>query len=445
MENMNRSLHSKGLCATWAFLFAILITASSGLAGSWTAPATLGAPKSSWVAAAGTDQNGNAVAAWLQTDTIPYKVYASLRKAGKTSFGSASGISGAATSNPYPLLARIDRLHNIFVVWEDQGAVYGLVRPAGATGWPAARLIAPGSLAGFEVDKAGNATILVGTFNTVQVVDRPVGGDWGPPQTIFSSTYTAAAGLAMADDGGAVAIWETYTKTTEFYTNFVLHASRRDAWGATWGPVGDLSVPLTTHQITPSGHAAVVAMDPQGNAVVAGRQLDNDPTLTLGAVTSAADTDTWSALQIISGAGTQVGYPSVTADGGGLATLVWQDITSSSVLGATTTLPGNSWTAPLMISQPGIATGYPLVGTNRAGMAAVTWPAINGNGSVSHQVSLRPSRTAAWTTPETLSTSPAGLSNSLPWIDHAGRVLLVWNETPAGYVGQTTKTSTYLP
>jgi hypothetical protein len=206
-----------------------------------------------------------------------------------------------------------------------------------------------------------------------------------------------------------------------------------------------LSVPLTTHQITASGHAATVAVDPRGNAVVVGRQLDNDINLTLGALTSTADSDSWSALQIVSAAGSLAGYPSVAVDGSGLATLVWADVTSGSVLMATAQLPADAWTAPLMISQPGVTTGYPIVGTNRAGVAAVTWPTTSGTGAMSLQATIRPGRTAAWGTPVTLSTSPTGLSNSQPWVDNAGRALLVWNETPPGFIGQTTKTSTYLP
>jgi hypothetical protein len=295
------------------------------------------------------------------------------------------------------------------------------------------------------VDNAGNATLLVGTFLAVQAIDRPAGGSWGVPQTIASHTYTGATGLAMADDGGAVAIWETYDKTTEYYTNFVLHASRRVAWGSDWGPVADLSVPLTTHQITPAGHVATVETDPTGNAVVVGRQLDNTTDLTLGGLTSPADSDSWSALQIITAAGANAGYPSVAVDGSGFATLVWADITSGGTQMATAQLPGNSWTLPMEISEPGVATGYPLIGTNRAGIAAVTWPTVNVGGSASLQVTIRSGRGASWGTPTTLSTAANGLSNTLPWIDKAGRVLLVWNETPPGFVGQTAKTSTYLP
>jgi hypothetical protein len=307
-------------------------------------------------------------------------------------------------------------------------------------------LIASGAaLAGFEVDQAGNATMLVGTSLSVQVIDRPAGGSWTAPQTIASQTYSAATGLALADDGGAVAIWETYDKFPEYYTNFVLHASRRAAWGSSWGPVADLSVPLTTHQITAGGHAATVAMDPKGNAVVVGRQLDNDSNLTLGSLTSPIDSDTWNGLKIVTAGGTQAGYPSVAVDGSGFATLVWADVASGSVLMATAQLPANDWTAPLLISQPGVTTGYPLIGTNRAGMAAVTWPTTNGNGSMSLQATIRPTRTTGWGTPVTLSTSSAGLSNSVPWIDKSGRILLVWNETPPGFVGQSTKTSTYTP
>jgi hypothetical protein len=139
------------------------------------------------------------------------------------------------------------------------------------------------------------------------------------------------------------------------------------------------------------------------------------------------------------------GYPSIAVDGSGFATLVWANVTSGSVLMATAQLPANAWTVPLMISQPGVTTGYPIIGTNRAGVAAVTWPTTSGTGSMSLQAIIRPGRTAAWGTPVTLSTSPVGLSNSQPWVDNAGRVLLVWNETPPGFIGQTTKTSTYVP
>ena len=445
---MNTIVNSNGFRTSLAVLSAVVtlsITSSAGATG-WSPPVTVGAPKASWVATAGIDNKGNAVAAWLQTDTVPYKVYASLRKAGRLDFGPASGLSGPSTSNPYPLMARADRLGDIFVVWEDQGSVYGVIRPPGVNTWPRPELIASGvSLAGFELDRAGNATMLVGTFLTVQVIDRPAGGPWGAPQTIASHTYSAVTGLAMADDGGAVAIWETYDRFPEYYTNFVLHASRRSAWGASWGGVADLSVPLTTHQITPSGHAAIVEMDQRGNAVVLGRQLDNDTNLTLGALTSPVDSETWSGLELVSFSGTQAGYPSVAVDGSGFATLVWADVTSGSVLMATAQLPTNAWTAPLMISQPGVITGYPAIGTNRAGMAAVTWPTINGNGSMSLQAAIRSTRTAAWGTPVTLSTSRAGLSNAIPLVDNADRVFLVWNETPPGFIGQTTKTSTYLP
>jgi len=420
---------------------------SSAIAAGWTTPAILGAPDASWVATAGVDNKGNAVAAWLQTDASRYKVYASLRKAGNFDFGRASVLSGPSTTNPYPLMARIDRFRNIFVVWEDQGSVYGVVRPAGASSWPSAELIASGvSLAGFELDKEGNATMLVGTSTAVQIIDRPAGGSWGGPQVIASQTFSEVAGLAMADDGGAVAIWETYDKAHEFDTNIVLHASRRQSWDGSWGPIADLSVPLTTLETSPTGsHAAAIAMDPTGNAVVAGRRLDNDTNFTLGALTSPADNDTWSALEIVSAAGIQAGYPSVAVDSSGFATLAWASGFPNSVLMATAQVSANAWTAPLRISQPGVSTGYPAIGTNRAGVAVTTWPTINANGSMSLQATIRPGRMAAWGTPVTVSTSSAGLSNAHPWIDNVDRVLLVWNETPPSGIGQTTKTSTYLP
>ena len=149
---MNVTATSSQVRMSLAAVCAIFAVGSSAIAAGWTTPAILGAPDASWVATAGVDNKGNAVAAWLQTDTSPYTVYASLRKAGNLDFRMASVLSGPSTTNPYPLMARIDRFRNIFVVWEDQGSVYGVVRPAGANAWPQAKLIASGvSLAGFEV------------------------------------------------------------------------------------------------------------------------------------------------------------------------------------------------------------------------------------------------------------------------------------------------------
>lgn len=440
---MNTTTISNHFRASLAVLGTVLASSiSSALGAGWTTPVVLGAPNASWAATAGADSKGNTVAAWLQTDTVPYKVYASSRRAGNLTFGAPAGLSGPSTWNPSPLMARVDQFQNMFVVWQDQGAVYGVVKPAGMRTWPPAETIASSAtLVGFEVDRAGNATMLVGTGGAVQVIDRPAGGSWGTPQTIAFHIFSGASGLVMDDNGGAVAIWETFDKVGEYYTNFVLHASRRPTWGGSWGPVADLSPPLPSHY----GHAAIIGMDPRGNAVIVGRQLDNDSFLTLGALTSPAGSNTWSGLQTISTAGTTAGYPAVAVDGAGLATVVWTDLGSGGVLMTTARLPGNGWTAPLRISQPGLITGYPLINSNRAGIAAVTWPTINSNGSASLQVTIRPGRTATFGTPVTVSTSANGLSTNRPWIDNADRVLMVWNETPPGFVGQTTKTSTYMP
>ena len=170
---------------------------SSTLGAGWTTPVVLGAPNASWAATAGADSKGNAVAAWLQTDTVPYKVYASTRRAGNLTFGAPAGLSGPSTWNPFPLMARMDQFRNTFVVWQDQGTVYGVVKSLTGA-WPPAEVIASGAtLVDFELDKAGNATMLVNIGGAVQVIDRPAGGSWGAPQTIGFHVFSAASGLAM--------------------------------------------------------------------------------------------------------------------------------------------------------------------------------------------------------------------------------------------------------
>ena len=188
-------------------------------------------------------------------------------------------------------------------------------------------------------------------------------------------------------------------------------------------------------------------MDPLGNAVVVGRQLDGDTHLTLRALTCPAGSDLWSPSQLVSAAGTEAGYPAITTDGSGLATLAWANITTGStgIHVTTAQIPANVWAAPVVISLPGVTPGYPAVGTNRAGRAAATWTTSSAGGTMTIQAAIRPGPSSPWGTPVTLSSSPTGVSNALPLVDNAGRVVAVWNETPPGWVGQTTKTSTYLP
>lgn len=416
----------------------VAASVSSVLAAGWTAPATLGNRRASFVAAAGVDRKGDAAATWLQTDTVPYNVWVSTRKAGAIKFGRAAALSGVLIGNPYPLMARVDSLRDVFVVWQDLGSIYGVVRPARARTWPAAQLIASSvSLVNLTVDESGNATMLVGKGGAVQVIDRPSGGSWGVPQSIATSTFISAVGLAMADNGGAVVIWETYDRVGETSTNWVLHASRRVSFGSSWGPASDLSPPL----VSPFNHAATVAMDPIGNAVIVAEKLGDTPTLTQSALTSPTGSDLWSAPQLVSTAGTTASYARVTVDGSGLATAAWADFTSGigGVFVATGQIPANVWTTPVRISLPGVLAGDPHLDTNRAGNAAVTWQTIGGSGAV--EASVRPGPSSPWGTPTTLSIDG---SPALPWVDDAGRVLAVWNETSAGF-GQATKTSTYLP
>ncbi len=354
-------------------------------------------------------------------------------------FDRAAALTGVLIGNPYPLMARVDSSRDVFVVWQDLGSIYGVVRPAGATAWPAASLIASSvSLVNLTVDESGNATMLVGRGGAVQVIDRPSGGTWGAPQSVATSTFITAVGLAMADDGGAVAIWETYARVGESSTNWVLHAARRARFGSSWGSASDLSPPL----VSPFNHAAKVAMDPTGNAVIVAQQLGANPARTESALTSPAGSDLWSAPQLISTAGTTASSPRVTVDGSGLATAAWADFTSGSggIFVATGQIPANVWTPPVRISLPGVLAGDPEVDTNRAGNAAVTWQRIGGSGAV--EATVRPGSSSPWSTPVTLSIYG---SLPLPWVDNAGRVLAVWNETPARFGQQATKTSTYLP
>jgi hypothetical protein len=423
-------------------LLVILATAlPAGAAGAWTQPVVLGAPQDSWLGTVATSPAGGAVAAWLQTDTVPYRVHAALRAAGSRSWEGSVAISTQATVNPYPIEARMDKAGDAFVAWYDNGFVYAAIRPVGSPTWlPTVKVVA-GSLAGFAVTPAGDATILSGTYTTVYVVDRPAGGSWQPPVTIADPPLCTASDLALDDDGGAVALWETYEPAPEPQdrTNYVLHASRRATFASPWGAEAVLSTPLPHNY----GHAARVGLDANGDAVVVARQLSGDPVAVLQAVMQASGGG-WSAPVTVSEPGATVGYPDLTVDADGDATVTWASLGVTNV--ATAKAPANAWSPQITISPPGTITGYPAIAGNRSGANVVTWAVFDpptGRYSLL-QATVRSAPTESWRVVQTIAKAME-LSNGVVAVDRAGRAVAIWNETPRNWIGQITRTSTYLP
>jgi hypothetical protein len=335
-------------------------------------------------------------------------------------------------------MVRLDAAGDAFVVWYDNGSVYAAIHPSGGS-WLPTGTVGVSSLAGLGVDSAGNATVLSGNGSLVYAVDRAWGGTWSPPKVVDSPTnLSAPASLAVTPDGQAVAVWETYDRAPdpEMRTNYVVHASRRASFAGAWGPAATLSTALKQNY----GHAVAVGMDPMGDAVVVGRQLTGDP-IVVEAV-AQSPTGAWSSAVTVSTPGTTSGYPALAVDGAGNVTAAWTNVSTGAIESATGLIPANTWTAPVQVSAVGVQTGYPAVAGNDAGAAVVTWPA--GSKLTQVQAAVRPTPMSPWIV-TTVRVAPNQVSGGLPALDATGRAVLVWNETPASWIGQITATSTYLP
>jgi hypothetical protein len=334
----------------------------------------------------------------------------------------------------------MDKAGDAFVVWYDNGFVYAAIRPAGSPGWLPTQKVVSGMLAGFAVTPMGDATILSGTYTNVYVVDRPAGGSWQTPVTLADPPLCVASDLALDDNGGAVALWETYEPAPEPQerTDYVLRASRRGSFGSAWSPETTLSTPLPHNY----GHAARIAMDAKGDAVVVGRQLTDEPIAVVQAVMQAPG-GVWSAPVTVSEPGVTAGYPDLTVDADGDVTVAWAALGVTNV--ATAKAPTNTWSMRMTVSPPGTVTGYPAIAGNRSGTNVVTWAVFDpgsGRNSVL-QATIRTAPTEPWQAVQTVAKAME-LSNGVASVDRTGRAVLVWNETPRSWVGQITQTSTYL-
>jgi hypothetical protein len=146
----------------------------------------------------------------------------------------------------------------------------------------------------------------------------------------------------------------------------------------------------------------------------------------------------------VSEPGATVGYPDLTVDADGDATVAWASLGVTNV--ATTKAPANAWSPPITISPPGTVTGYPAIAGNRSGANVVTWAVFDpptGRYSLL-QSTVRSAPTGSWQTVQTIAKAME-LSNGVVAVDRAGRAVAIWNETPRSWIGQITRTSTYLP
>jgi len=292
-----------------------------------------------------------------------------------------------------------------------------------APGWSAPVELSVGTTNAYDaqvaVDPRGDATATwmqsaTGGF-TVQVATRPAGGAWSAPMTVSSPNVPASEpSVAMDAEGDAIVAWKQYVGTDE------IEAVTRAAGAASWGAAETLSNPLR------ESTAAQAAISPSGQAIVLFTGEDAVGNTRIQATAEQGFGGLWGAPIMLSAAGQDAEEPSLAIDGAGEAIAAWRRPNGNAqIIQSSARSTTGAWGAPINLSSLFADGFHPRVATNAAGDAAVVWTAaLNAD-----EVAAIATRTAlgAWTGAKTVSGQVDPAREPRAAIDGAGNVTVVWN------------------
>ena len=309
------------------------------------------------------DDQGNAVAVWVQSAGGPEIVEAATRPAG----GSWSG----------PV--------DVSSLGEDALGLKVAVNPDGdaAVVW-------------MGLTSAGGVVI--------RAAGRPVGGDWSEPAALSGlDGYAIEPDLAIDGEGAVTATWSEGEGSGEYG---VVEAATRPADGD-WGEPVELS---DGSAISPQ-----LAVDPEGEVTAVWTLLGagRDDGI-IQSKTRPAEGE-WSSDPVdVSAAAGLASYPRIAIDAQGDATAVWlrQDIPAASGFRRFVQTAGRedgAWSAPLAISREDWISGAPEVTVDPQGSATAIW--VGGQPGTATRYLQARGRTAdgSWDDPVNLVTK-SGLS-----------------------------------
>jgi hypothetical protein len=317
------------------------------------------------------------------------------------------------------------------------------------------------------VDAAGNAlaawTHDENAASTIQVAARPAGGPWQAPLDLSAGgVYAVSADLAANSHGDAIAVWSRISNG-----DLITQAAMRPAGGA-WQQAADISSPgaqdaqvaideqgnvivvWARHQIhmvvesrsLPAGGvwqssvtlsppdrdsgSPAVALDPQGDAVVAWQTQGSAGMTTQGATraTGAA----WKPAQDLSLPSTSAGVPNVAIDTHGDALVVWERYNGANTIVQSAAHPATgAWGAPSNVSAPGSDAAEPRIAVGSDGTAGVAWTALTLAGKSVARAAVRGPGDGAWQAPVDISAESSGQGTPEIAADKQGNLLALWS------------------
>jgi len=284
------------------------------------------------------DPNGNAVAAWLQSDGSKATIWANRLDAASQTWGTPKRLDKADVSSASPPNVAMDKNGNAFVVWSQAS---GAALPSST--W-AARYAASGA-------SWSSATLL-------EVDDT---GD------------TLSPLVAVDGSGNAVALWNQKNGGTGFYQLW----SNRYAVGTGWGARSQVETPHVGN-----GSQFDLGLDTAGDALAIW-------TMNAGAGLLAYSSrwvpgSAWTAPVAVESATAGVTTPHLALDSAGNAIAIWAQPEAANYRewGARYAL-GSGWQTPVAIQSTALpTTGQSQIGCDAAGNALALWaqnsPTVGG-------------------------------------------------------------------
>jgi hypothetical protein len=408
-----------------------------------------------------TDDAGDAIAVWIESDSGHDRVAEAYRPAGGQ-FGSSTFISDPSLDASEPAVA-MNGGGAAIVCWDQPtfGAdtheqVAFATRPAGGSfDTPRDASLGGGNASGGQVaiDAAGDDVVAyvrndginpsprvqvsfrginAADFDSLQTVSQPL--NIGDPVPLADSPA-----IAMDAKGDAiVAFHSTYNPTST--PEQVVEVAYRPAGGL--DPTGDPNSSsfypkqtLSTEGDGLIGNNPSVAIDPAGDAIVAYQFFDGTNftiqdafrpagTAVAGFVLPATTVSATSGVNL---------DPHVAIDGSGNAFADWQEESANPAvtqIEAAYRPASGPFGSPEMISGVGVNASAPEIGVDSQGRPAAIWTAIGSDGSDTLQAASRVAGSGPFSAPVSLSTSgdfgPAGSGDPDLSVSTGGQAVAVW-------------------
>jgi hypothetical protein len=332
---------------------------------------------------------------------------------------------------------------DVVAAWvQSTGGLWASIRPAGGSfGAPAPVSSGTGNVAGqrpaLAADPAGNAVVAWlqsnGTHQLMRAAFRPAGGSFGPPATISAAGQHAAnPDLAMDGAGNAIVVWSRSDGTRQ-----------RVQWA--YRPVGG-GFPAGGTTITAGANSSQefprIAMDPDGNAVVAYQAYDTPPNVTYiryqerpaGGVFPGAAGEKEPRLENGNGSGPGSGNMDVGIGGGEMA-FVWERLEvggSTAYRAATRTFGAPQANGTQVLDTSGGMERVHVV-MAPSGAAVAAWSTFDGNDVL--WSSRAPG--AAFTTGQHLAPEAEAADEVAVGLDGLGNAMATWYQLASPASGHT--------